>query len=133
MSINCQSTSSAACGRSGAASPKACAAYAAYAAYAAAPSVRLNVRNGCGLPGRPRGSGRCTCPSCTWSTAAGEPSTNLFYDVQPATAKGPCSLDGIPWPSIPWSARLKRSQNPLGTVSRPHSNDPAIGFAQRLR
>ncbi len=65
-----------------------------------AQGMRTHVSDCCGLPRRPRGSGRCGAADLTCGGAAGEPAADLFCDVKLATAEGACSRDGITWAAI---------------------------------
>jgi hypothetical protein len=95
--------------------------------------MRTHVRDCCGLPGRSRGSGRYRGAHLACGGGAGEPAPDLIYDFKLAAPEGPCSRDGIAWAAIVWSLRLEQPEHSLRAVSRPHSDDPSFGFAQRLR
>ena len=90
------------------------------------------MRDRRGLPGRSGGSGRCRA-HITCGATSNEPAANLFCDVELATAKSPRSDDGVAWPAIAWSFRLEEPERSFRAVSRPHSSDSSVGFAQRLR
>lgn len=92
-----------------------------------------HVRDHRGLSCRSRCSGRCRSNRVACGRAASEPAPDLFRDVKLATAEGPCSDDGVARAGIAWSLHLEQCEHSLCTVSRPHSHDPSLRFAQRLR
>lgn len=95
-------------------------------------SVRAHVRDGGGLPGRSCGGNRCRRADIAGSGTADETAADLPRNAKLATGKGACSGDRITGAGIPRSFRLEQSQHPLSAVRRPPSDDPPLGFAQRL-
>ena len=94
--------------------------------------VRPHMRDACGLPGGSGGRHRCGSAHLTSRGMSDETAAGLS-DAKLATGKGPQPGEGITGAAIPRSFLLEQSQHPLRAVRRPHRNDPAVSFAQRLR
>ena len=98
-----------------------------------AQGVGAHMWDGCGLSGR-SGCGRC-CRSAQLTSGARifKTAADRFRNVKLATSEGSRPRNGLSGTAIPRSLCLEQSQHPLRAGRRPHSDDPPVSFAQRLR